>query len=249
MGITMKYIALLSAVPFETDNILDLLTRVRITEIAGKPVYQGSLVNINILIMHTGIGKVNAARAATSVIEGFPVHTMVNLGIGGAYPGAGLSLGDIAIASQEIYGDEGVAGSGGWADMKAIGMPVLQRGRKKYFNEFPLNLHHSLFKKWKKRGGLRQGDFHITSGNFVTVSTVSGTHKRAMALRRRFHAICENMEGAAIAQVCTLYNVPLVEVRGISNIAGVRDKRKWDIEGASEHCQEVVIDVIEGLSK
>jgi hypothetical protein len=36
----------------------------------------------------------------------------------------------------------------------------------------------------------------------------------------------------------------VLEIRGISNIAGIRDRRKWDIKRASENCQKVVMDII-----
>ncbi|MCK5512174.1 MAG: futalosine hydrolase, partial [Thermodesulfovibrionia bacterium] len=84
----------------------------------------------------------------------------------------------------------------------------------------------------------------VKSGAFVTVSTSTGTHTRAVELEKRFKAICENMEGAAIAQICTLYNIPMFEIRGVSNIVGVRDKRKWNLPRASDNCQEAVLKMI-----
>jgi hypothetical protein len=50
-----------------------------------------------------------------------------------------LKAGDIAIALKEIYGDDGVVTSRGWEGIKEIGIPLVQKGNKKYFNEFPLN--------------------------------------------------------------------------------------------------------------
>ena len=49
------------------------------------------------------------------------------------------------------------------------------------------------------------------------------------------------MEGAAIAQVCTIYKIPMLEIRGISNIVGERDKRKWNLGLASENCQKLLL--------
>jgi futalosine hydrolase len=87
----------------------------------------------------------------------------------------------------------------------------------------------------------------IKTGNFITVSAVSGSQKRAKDLGKRFGAVCENMEGAAIAQVCALYELPMIELRGISNMAGVRDKRKWNLKIASENCQKLVLETIKKL--
>ncbi|MBI5050912.1 MAG: futalosine hydrolase [Nitrospirae bacterium] len=223
----MKFLALLSSVPFESDGILSCLKNIRRGKIAGKAFYKGKLSGHNVLLMNTGIGKVNAAHSATALIEHFQIRHIINFGVGGAYPESGLARGDVAIATKEIYGDEGVISSGGWSDMKAIGIPVVQRGKEKYFNEIPID-----------KSPL------IKSGNFVTVSSVTGTLKRALELEKKFHAICENMEGAAIAHVCVMYKIPLLEIRGISNIAGLRDKRKWNLKLASENCQEAVLEII-----
>ena len=88
----------------------------------------------------------------------------------------------------------------------------------------------------------------IKTGTFVTVSTVTGTDKRARELEKRFSAssasgggaICENMEGAAVAHVCAMYGIPMLEIRGISNIVEDRDRSKWDIKTAAENCQKAV---------
>lgn len=230
-------IALLSSMPFESDLILASLKNVRTLETAGKKVYRGTLSGVRVLLVNTGIGKINAAHAVTAVLENFPVTSAINIGIAGAYPGSGLENGDIAAASKEILGDEGVIGSKGWEGLEKIGIPLVLSGKKKYYNEFPLDklpLH-------KGRG--------IRSGTFVTVSASSGSTRRAKELERRFNAICENMEGAAVAQVCTMYNIPISEIRGVSNTAGIRDKRRWDMKAASHNCQYALLETITSLNR
>jgi len=230
-------IALLSSMPFELNLILSCLSNTRSREITGKTVIRGNLSGIDVLLMFTGIGKVNAAHATTCVIEKFPVKKIINLGVGGVYPGSGLNIGDVALASKEIYGDDGVFTAKGLKGMKEIGVPLVQNGRKKYFNEFPITPPPL---PSPTKGGI----FKVKSGSFVTVSAATGTQKGARELEKRFHALCENMEGAAIAQVCTIYRIPMHEIRGISNIVGVRDKRRWNLKLASKNCQRVVVDAI-----
>lgn len=245
----MKFFALLSSMPFESNKILRQFKNASRTKLAGKTVYKGKLLNTETLLMNTGIGKVNAALCATGLIEKFPITSIINLGVGGAYPASGLKIGDIAVASKEIYGEEGVISSRGWESLKKIGIPLVQSGNKKYFNEFPLLIPHYLGANRSRPPLMKadKGDFKIKSGSFVTVSAATGTRKRALELERRFNAVCENMEGAAIAQVCKIYKVPMLEIRGISNIVGVRDKRMWNLELASENCQRAVLCIIESL--
>lgn len=236
----MKFIAILTAVPFESELILKQMKNVRNIKTAGKIVFKGKLLNQNLLIMNTGIGKVNAAHSATFILENYPVKCMINAGVGGAYPNSGLKIGDIAIALKEIYGDDGVIAPAGWKDLKEIGIPLLQIGIRRYFNEFPLNQAAQIPVNSGK-------GIQIKRGVFVTVSSVTGTHQRAVELENRFNAICENMEGAAIAHICAMYKIPLLEIRGISNIAGMRDKRRWNLILASDNCQQAVLEIIPQL--
>ncbi len=235
-------LALLSSMDFESNQILSLLRNVRKTRAAGKIIHRGRCSGHDILLITSGIGKVNAASSATAVMEHYPVRAVINFGVGGAYPGKGLNIGDVAVASKEIYGDEGVLTSAGIKGMKEIGIPLVQTGRTKYFNEFPLDPPSLPFFKDENNMNIM-----IKTGNFITVSAVTGSQRRAKDLGKRFDAVCENMEGAAIAQVCALYELPMLEVRGISNMAGVRDKRKWNLNVASENCQKLVLKMIERL--
>jgi futalosine hydrolase len=241
----MKTLALLSSMPFESDHILSCMKNVRKTKIASAVVHKGKFSGQDIILAATGIGKVNAAILSTAVMEHFPVQKIILFGVGGAYPGAELNVGDVAAASKEIYGDEGVIDSEGWHSLRKIGIPLVESGRKKFFNEYPVS---PLPLPSLTAGGIGGGSeisFKIKAGNFVTVSSSTGTMKRAKELEKRFNAICENMEGAAVAHLCTLYKIPLIEIRGISNIVGVRDRRKWNLKLASRNCQLIVLETLE----
>ncbi|MDO8282495.1 MAG: futalosine hydrolase [Thermodesulfovibrionia bacterium] len=238
----MTYTAILSSVPFESELLLAELRSVKKTSIAGRDVYQGELFKKNILLMNTGIGKVNAALSAAALLENFKIRFIINIGIGGSYPNSGLKAGDIAIAEKEIYGDEGVITSKGIEGMQKIGIPLVQIGKRKYFNEFPLNTN--LF---NTAAGMALRITQIKTGSFVTVSAATATRELALQLEKRYNALCENMEGAAVAQVCTIYGISMLELRGISNIVGIRDKRKWNIKLAAENCQKAVLETINSL--
>jgi futalosine hydrolase len=241
----MKTLALLSSMPFESDHILSCLKNVRKTKIASAVVHKGKLSGQDIVLTATGIGKVNAAIVSTAVMEHFRIQKVIFFGVGGAYPGADLTVGDVAAASREFYGDEGVIDSDGWHSLRKIGIPLVESGRKKFFNEYPVSPLPFRSHKTRTISGGSNLSFKIKTGNFVTVSSSTGTRKRAKELEKRFNAICENMEGAAVAHLCTLYKIPLFEIRGISNIVGVRDRRTWDLKLASRNCQQVVLETLE----
>ena len=100
------------------------------------------------------------------------------------------------------------------------------------------------------RTGRQEGaeTFRITHGASLTVSLVSGDAKTARKRYERYRAMVESMEGSAIAQTCFRYEVPLLECRGISNMAGDRNKARWKLELAAIRCCAVIRYWLEALT-
>ena len=197
----------------------------------------GSLAGREILLATTGIGKVNAASATTLLLERFSPELLVNTGCGGAFPGCELSVGDLAVADSECLADEGVQTPGGWRGLELIGIPVFEGGGERIFNRIPLDAELA---RGARECAVGDG-FHAVLGPFLTVSTCSGTTSQGEELLRRFPGICENMEGGAVAQVALCYGVPLLEVRGISNMVEDRDLARWDLKRAVAEAQRFLL--------
>jgi futalosine hydrolase len=242
-------IGLLSAVPLEGSVILVRLKKIHENIPYGLAIYKGQIQGKSVVFIIAGIGKTNASRGTTILIERFSPRIIINFGVCGAYPSSGLNRGDIAIAEKEIYGDEGVYLKDGFHTAEAIGIPLVVKQKRKYFNEFQLD--KKLMDKVLKYADLVTRHSlpvtHIKSGAFLTLSASTGTLKRARELEKKFHAVCENMEGAAVAHVCALYGIPMVEIRGISNIVEDKDKKRWDLKLASENCQKVVMEFLKEI--
>jgi futalosine hydrolase len=237
-------IALLCSVSAEAELLLSKTTTTTITMLGSKSVIEGTLANHRVLLCVGGMGKVNAAHAATLMIEKFNPRALIVFGVGGAYPSSGAKVGDIALASEEIAGDEGVLTLDGFKDTEYIGIPLVQSDRARLYNRFPVsasNLRHARQVLSRSKTNVR-----LHAGAFITLSTCTGTSLRAEALEMRYHGLCENMEGAAVAQVAELHGVPWLEVRGISNIVEDRDLKKWDIPVAAEAAQVAVQQILDG---
>ena len=225
-------IALLSAAPFEASG---LLRRLSGTAKPAKGITTGRLGALELAHISSGPGVANAASAATLMIERFSPAAIVVFGIGGAYHGSGLSTGDVAAARSETFAELGAITPGGFLSARDMGLSTLTRGGKKYYDTFELD-----------RKLLRLAAGHISaSGPFLTVSTVTGSLREAeKLLNRHSGALCENMEGAAAASVCARYGVPMLEIRGISNMVEDRDTGKWKKELAAENCQEALLEIL-----
>ncbi len=177
----------------------------------------------DVAIVRTGVGPVNAAHAVTLFLAQADAHAIVICGVGGAYPSAGLEIGDVVCAASECYGDLGATSPSGFLDMKALGFPVVD-GPPPLFNDLPMQIFPA-----ERRVP------------FVTVSSCTGTDMVARELESRTGGAVESMEGAAIAHVAHLHGVPVGEVRAISNIVTNRDTKTWRLKDASAAAQEALL--------
>lgn len=230
-------LALVCSVPLECARLRDALDDARETAIGRKPAWTGRLDGAAVVLLPGGMGKTNAAHALTALLEAVPVRGVVGFGIGGAYPGSGLDVGGIALATAAAYGDEGVQAPDGWMSTEGIGIPLWQAGDARRFNTFPLDA----VRVARARTALADAGYAVRTGPFVTVSCCSGTAALGAAMAGRFPgALCEGMEGAALAHVAAIYEVPFLELRAVSNLVEDRDMSRWRIPAAAEAAQSAV---------
>ena len=220
-------LALLCTVGLEAHPLLSALDGARERVVGRKRALEGTLAGRRVLLLPGGMGKTNAAQALTALLEANDTTAVIGFGVGGAYAGSGLEVGGLALATHEIYGDEGVAAPNAWLSTREIGIPLLERDGERVFNHFELDAG------LVAGAGVALEPFGAVAGPFVTVSACSGTASRGAELAARFGAVCETMEGAAYAHVAALYGVPFLEVRGISNLVEDRDLSTWRLRDAA----------------
>ena len=208
--------------------------------VAGKKWLSGKLGGSEVRLVETGIGAVNTAHALTCVLQAWRPDVALQVGVGGAYPGAGLDLGDLALASGEAYGDLGVRTGDGWHSAESIGIPVVERGNS-YFNSFPVDRNLVARAREVLQRGWDEPAPGLRVGPFVTVQECSGLAELGRERGERFGAVCENMEGAAAAHVCLLYGVPFLELRSISNQVEDRRMETWNLPLAFARAQEAAL--------
>lgn len=236
-------LALVCSVPFECERLRGALDDARETVVGRKPAWTGRLDGCAVVLLPGGMGKTNAAHALTALLETRDVRGVVGFGIGGAYPGSGLEVGAIALATEAVYGDEGVQTPGGWMSTVGIGIPLWQTAEGRIFNTFPLDAG----RVERARTALARAGYEARTGPFVTLSCCSGTAALGAAMAARVPgALCEGMEGAALAHVAAIYGVPFLELRAVSNLVEDRDMSRWRIRAAAEAAQDAVRVVVRG---
>jgi futalosine hydrolase len=184
---------------------------------------ESALLRPHVPVITTGVGAVNAAYSLTRFLDREEVKAIVVCGIAGAYPGAGIPVGSVVCAESECYGDLGADSPDGFLDMEALGFPLVLAPVRLY-NLLPMRI------------------FPVERrARFVTMNTCTGSDVDARAIQARTGGAVESMEGAAIGHVAALAGIPVGEIRGISNLAGNRDRGSWRVKEAAAAAQEALL--------
>jgi futalosine hydrolase len=215
------------------------------TEAELEPLRRRLAGRDDLLWLVTGVGKAAAACRTALALARQGARACVQVGCAGAYPAGALRIGDVVAADIEILGDEGVETPDGFLELRRLSLASGWLDGRALHDEIPVG---RLSAPLRERIGLAaaKGRFAFRTGRLVTVSTGSGTDARAAEMERRWAPLAESMEGAAAALACLSVACRFLEVRGISNIVGNRDRGSWDIPRALENAAEVARIVIEG---
>ncbi len=183
----------------------------------------------DVAFLVSGVGLVETAHTLTVFMErqGHDISGVIDIGVGGAFPGSSLTTLDLCFASSEVIGDMAIC----FGDRLApLGSPELV-----LHQFFPCQGYlFEGFQQW-----CAATDQEINSGPFVSVNCVSATKKRGEMLAATYKAISENMEGAAVARVCQSYGIDWLEIRCMSNMVEDRDTSTWRLAEAVEKCSTV----------
>ncbi|MFK7740272.1 MAG: futalosine hydrolase [Planctomycetota bacterium] len=211
------------------------------TDIGGIPRHEFLLVHAAPIEGHgledlgvevLGVGKVAAAvHLQRLLVERPSVRAVLLFGIAGAFPtrhrpdgdAAPAGIGDLVVVANDRLGDEGVATPDGFLDL----------GSMKLGDVGPFACDPRLQDAAVERLGAARV-------HGVTVSTCSGIDAASCALQARTGADVESMEGAAVAYLCRQQELPLLQLRAISNWTGDRDRGEWSLGAAVDVVQRAV---------
>jgi len=176
-----------------------------------------------------GVGPVSSAIKITQLLERDLPNAVILFGVCGAYPDSGLSIGDVVIAGKEMFVDIARC-------FKDKEEPITILTQKDIVVDLLEDIK-CLF---------RDNLLDIPIVNFATVCCSTMYGNRAYRLKNKWNVSVENMEGASVAKVCKLYNIPLLEIRGVSNI--VCDPIElWQIDKAIDSLALVLKDIVKKI--
>ena len=197
-------IGIIGAMAVEVDAIKAIAKDIKTTTISNIEFTQGTINKKEVVIARCGIGKVFAGICAEIMILNFKPEYILNVGVAGALS-ENLDVASIAISQSLVQHD---------MDTSPLGDPL---GMISGINVINIEADKNIVKKVEeavKEVGLKYEIGVIASGDqFVS------SKERKDWIKKQFNAIACEMEGAAIAQVANVNQVPFCVIRAISDKA------------------------------
>lgn len=191
--------------------------------IATARFYEGKIGNIDVVLVHAGIGKVNATIATQVLITKFNVDYVINTGIAGALDPT-LNIFDIVCSVDAVEHDFD-ATYFGYQRGQVPQTPSPFYPADQYLGELALKTFRVLKEDATVSGRFSGEDAHlikhikILMGRIASGDIFVSNSKMRDRLHQDLQAACVEMEGAAVAHTCVANKVPYLILRCISDVA------------------------------
>lgn len=202
----MNKIGIIGAMELEVEELKARMTLSKIEKKAGMEFHEGTLHGASVVIVRSGVGKVNAALCTQILADLFHVTHIINTGVAGSL-NARLDIGDILVSTDALHHD---------VDATIFGYQpgeVPQLGCREFIADSRLA---QLAKETCERVN---PDIHVYMGRVVSGDQFISDRGVKERIARQFGGMCTEMEGAAIAQAAYLNGIPFVVIRAISDKA------------------------------
>lgn len=203
--------------------------------VAGCDFVTGTLQGKKVVLLKSGIGKVNAAMATTILHEKYEPTHIINTGSAGGFAEE-LEVGDLVISTEVTHHDVDVTAFD-YEYGQVPGLPATYKANEKLIKS-ALHATNDLDSAKAATGLIATGDSFMQE------------ESRVQFVREKFPAmLASEMEAAAIAQVCHQYRTPFVIIRALSDIAGKESSVSFDafLEKAATNAANLIIKMVKGL--
>lgn len=227
-------IGIIGAMDEEVEKLITHIYDQKKIEVAGCLFVEGSLSGKDVVLLQSGIGKVNAAMATSIMHERFAPSHVINTGSAGGFASE-LEVGDIVISTEIVHHDVDVTGFN-YAYGQVPEMPATFTANRELIRLAEI--------------AIAEMNIHFKSGVIATGDSFMNDPDRVQFVREKFPGmLAAEMEAAAIAQVCFRYKTPFVITRSLSDIAGKESSVSFDafLDQAAKNSASLVMAVVDQL--
>ena len=232
----MSVIGIIGAMEEEVAALKEKMELAEVLKKASMEFYKGTLQGKEVVVVRSGIGKVNAGMCVQILSDLFDVTHIINTGVAGSL-NADLDIGDILISTDAIYHDMDVTVFG-YAPGQVPGTPYAEFVADSRMIELAMESCKKV-----------NPDITCRKGRVVTGDQFISSKEVKERLINDFGGFCTEMEGCAIAHAATLNNLPFVIIRAISDKAD--DSAEMDYptfeREAAKHSAKLVADFVTKL--
>lgn len=196
-------LGIIGAMKVEVESLKKLIDNCTIENISNIEYYRGKLFDNDVVVAQSGVGKVNAAICAQTMILKYSPDLIINIGVAGSLD-KNINMGDIVIATGVIQHD---------VDTSAVGDPV---GMISGINLINIPCTEKMVDALKSTAE-KMHSLKVFTGIIASGDQFLNSQEKTRLIREKFGAIACEMESGSIGQVCYINNIQFGIVRSISD--------------------------------
>ena len=228
-------IAIIGAMEQEVEALRATVENAQTETIANSEYTTGTINGKDVVLLKSGIGKVNAAMSTTILLSKYAPDVVINTGSAGGFDPE-LEVGAVVISDEVRHHDCDVTAFG-YEIGQMAGMPAGYAADEKLIEV-------------AKQAVAEVGEHKAAVGLICSGDVFMADPVRTEEVRKNFPTMkaCE-MEAAGVAQVCYQFGTPFVVIRALSDIAGKQSNLSFDefLPIAAKHSTQIVLKTIEKL--
>ena len=232
---SVQTIAVVGAMEQEIELLRESMANVKHVSFGKFSAYEGELAGKRMVLVLSGIGKVNAAVSTSWVIHQFAPDCIINTGSAGGL-GKGLKVGDVVIGETVAHHDVDVTAFGYvWGQVPQLPAAFAS--------------DENLIRQAEKAAQVFEGAA-VTQGLIVSGDRFVHSSEGVAEIRSHFPEVkAVEMEAAAIAQTCHQLEVPFVIIRAVSDSADEKADISFEefLKTAAVSSAKIVTEIVKSL--
>lgn len=232
----MNHIGIIGAMDEEVSRLKEAMTECFVENKAGMDFYVGKLARKDVIVVKSGIGKVNAAVCTQILSDIYHAELVINTGVAGSLKNE-INIGDIVLSEDAMYHDMDATGFG-------YDLGVIPRMETSVFKASP-----ELMELAKNVCAKVNPEIQTFCGRIVSGDQFVSDYEIKKRITKNFGGYCTEMEGAAIAHTAYLNQIPFLIIRAISDKAdnsATMDYSEFEAK-AIEHTVRLLMGIMEEL--
>ena len=229
-------VGIIGAMEIEVESLKAEMSIKRTVKKASMDFFEGSIGNTEVVVVKSGIAKVNAGICVQILVDEFEVTHVINTGAAGSLD-ARINIGDIVLSTDAVYHD---------VDVTVFGY---QKGEVPQLGTASFVADETLREKAKAAIKSAAPDLGIFEGRVCSGDQFISSQEVKASIIKDFGGMCAEMEGAAIAQACYLNKIPFIIIRAISDKADGSDIVDYPVfeKKAAHDCAAATMELLKSL--